>query len=146
MADAERIRTLYETYIDTVETLERNRKPGEGLFGLKKGPADDPCHDRFVDELTEAIADYAAQEPPSAELFETLSYMYAVPSEHREPHSLYWMLIAVQGLSLDLIGRLAPEDAAALSKSFAEAYPRWERLPAQNKVMAALKAQSRQRA
>lgn len=140
MADASGIRSLYETYIETVETLERNRKPGEGIFGLKGGPATDPCHDRFVDELTTAIGDYAAQEPSSAERTEVLSYMYAVPLEHREPRSAYWMLIAVHGLSLQLIEGLDPADAAALCKSYGKAYPRWERLPVQKNVLSALKA------
>ena len=143
MADADGIRSLYETYIETVETLERNRKPGEGLFGLKKGPADDPCHDRFADELSAALAAYAAQEPASAELAETLSYMYTLPPEHREPQSVYWMLVAVHGLTLDLIGGLAPADAAALRAVYEKAYPRWERLPVQKKVLAALKTAGR---
>ena len=35
---------LYESYLEEVERLERERKPGAGYFGLKGGPADDPCH------------------------------------------------------------------------------------------------------
>ena len=70
--------------------------------------------------------------------------MYSIPREHREPHSVYWMLIAVQGLSLDLIGGLVPADAAALCMGFGNRYPRRERLPVQNKILSALKKQSRE--
>lgn len=143
MADASIIRSLYETYLDTVETLERNRKPGEGLFGLTKGPADDPCHDRFIEDLTAAIKDYAEQMPTSAELAETLNYMYTVPLAYKELRSAYWMLIAAQGLSLDLIAGLDPADAAALFQSYGKAYPIWERLPVQRQVLTALKARIR---
>ena len=145
MADTKQIRTLYETYIETVETLERNRKLGEGILGLKGGPAQDPCHDRFLDDLTQAVEVFAAQEPSASELTEMLSYMFTVPQAHRELRSAYWMLIAVQGLSLDLIGGLDPSDAAALRKSYGKTYPRWDRLPVQNKVLSALKAQSNER-
>ena len=143
MVDEAGIRYLYETYIDTVENLTRKRKPGEGLLGLKGGPADDPCHDRFVDALSEAVRDFAAQEPTSAECTAVLTYMYSAPLLHREPRSAFWMLLAVQGLSLDLIKELEPTDAASLRASYEKAYPRRKRLPVQEKVLAALKAASR---
>ena len=139
MADASRIRTLYETYIDTVETLERNRKPGEGLLGLKPGPADDPCHDRFVDDLTAALEEYAAEEPTSEETRSVLEYVFTVPLSHCEPKSAYWMLAAVHGLTQPLIGRLSPADASALARLYAGSYRRWERLPAQKQALSALK-------
>lgn len=139
MADPTRIRALYETYIDTVETLERNRKPGDGLLGLKPGPADDPCHDRFADELGAAIAEYASEGPSSEEARAVLEHIYTLPSAHREPQSIYWMLVAVHGLTPPLIDRLSPADANALARLYAGEYRRWERLPAQQQVLAALK-------
>ncbi len=139
MADAADIRALYAAYIEKAETLERDRKPGEGLLGLKKGPADDPCHGRFAEELEAAVADYAAQPPAPAEAAALLSYMFDVPQAHREPVFAYWMLIAVQGLSLPLIDGLDPADADALFRIYEKTYPRWERLPVQKKVLAALR-------
>ena len=62
--------------------------------------------------------------------------------EHREPLSAFWMLKAVHGLTLDLIGHLSPADAAELLKAYKDTYPRPERLPAQKKVLAALKRMS----
>ena len=37
-----RLETLYGEYLKTVEKLERDRKPLDGVFGLRPGPADDP--------------------------------------------------------------------------------------------------------
>mgnify|MGYP007102093307 CR=1 FL=1 len=143
MADPAQITALYESYLDTVRTLERNRKPGEGIFGLKGGPADDPCHDRFVDDLTAAIADFAAQEPSSEECRSVLEHMFTVPSAHRELRSAYWMLIAVHGLTPLLIARLSAADAAALYERYGKEYRRWERLPVQKQVLDALKKQAK---
>ena len=36
------VQDLIEAYAETAESLERNRKFGEGLFGITPGPADDP--------------------------------------------------------------------------------------------------------
>ena len=47
----ERIRKLYEGYLKTAEELEKNRKIGDGLFGLGHGPEDDPCHERLEKAL-----------------------------------------------------------------------------------------------
>lgn len=143
MADPARIRALYETYLDTVEMLERNRKPGDGIFGLKGGPADDPCHDRFADDLEAAIADFSAQEPSSEEIRGVLEYMYDLPSSHRDSKTAYWMLIAVHGLTPPLIGGLSAADAAALCERYGSEYRRWERLPVQKQVLNVLKKQAK---
>ncbi len=134
-----RVRALYEDYLDRVCELERNRKPGAGIFGLKGGPKDDPCHDRFAEELEKLLAEFAASDPGSEEIRAVLSYMHELPPMHREPRSAYWMLIAVHGLGLELTEGLSREDAAALRSRYARLYPRWERLPAQKKLLAALK-------
>ena len=34
---------LYENYLDKVDYLEKNKPFGAGIFGMKGGPADDPC-------------------------------------------------------------------------------------------------------
>lgn len=136
------IRALYEAYIETVTALERERKPFEGLFGMKGGPKDDPCHGRFSEELRTMLEELAAQEPASETLREVLSYIYTCPREHPEPKSAYWMLEAAHGLALPLIERLTPADAEALRARYARDYPRWQRLPVQQQTYAALKARA----
>ena len=133
------IRSLYQEYLDAAERVERERKPGDGLFGLGKKPSDDPCHERFTTALETALRDFAAPGPDSRQVREVLAHIYEAPVEHREPASAYWMLNAVHGFTLELIERLSTEDAAALLARYAEAFPRRERLPVQQQVYTALK-------
>lgn len=138
MSAVDAVRALYEAYIGEAERLERNRKPGDGLMGLSAGPKDDPCHDRFADDLKRLLRDIRAQEPSSGEVREMLSYIYHAPLEHPQPLTVYWMLKAVHGLTVDLAGLLAPADAQCLRDAYVKDYRRWDRLPSQKQALCAL--------
>lgn len=133
----EELQSLYTGYLLKTAQLERDRKPADGLLGMGSGPAADPCHDRFAQEL-EALL-HRMDSLPSSQLFQALSFIYTAPFAHRDNPSAYWMLQAVHGLTVPLIPRLSPEDAQALRTQYQEDYPRRERLPAQKQVLAALK-------
>ena len=92
-----------------------------------------------MEDLGALLKAYAGEEHPPAETRELLAYIYAAPREHREPLSAYWMLLAVHGLTPDLAAALPREDAAILRRRYEADYPRRVRLPAQKKVLAALK-------
>jgi hypothetical protein len=53
-----------------------------------------------------------------------LAFIYDTPLLHKDNTLAYWMLQAVQSLTEKTIGFLTPEDAAALSSSYREAYPK----------------------
>ena len=130
-----RVSSLYDGYLETVSRLESERKFGEGFFGLKSGPKDNPCHDRFDQDLRVLLQDLRPGETDSALLREVLEYMYDAPLQNPYPKSAYWMLIAVQDLTKDLIRGLAPEDADALAERYIENYPRSQRLPVQTELI-----------
>ena len=138
-----RVQGLYASYLEQVETLEKNRKWGEGIFGLKGGPADDPCHDRFAEELEKLLEELRLQEPEAEQLSRLLRWLYEAPLAHPQPKSAYWMLLAVHGLTLRLIESLDAERARSLYDWYAAAFPRQERLPVQKQVLKALKAAGR---
>ena len=130
-----RLEALYRDYIETVRELERNRKIGDGLFGLRPGPEDDPCHDRFAAELDALLRDFAAASPGSEDCAAVLRYLFTAPEAWRELKSAYWMLIAVQGLGAGLIERLNAADAGELEALYAARWPRRERLPVQTQIL-----------
>ena len=141
MDERNAVRQLYADYLERAHQVERDHKPGDGLFGFGSKPSDDPCHSQFAQELEECLKKLAAEAPSSTVVREVLDSIYEAPGENRDFLSAYWMLVAVQGVTLDLIPLLAPADAEALWRRYKKMYPRWERLPAQEKVHAALKRQ-----
>ena len=129
------LRRETEAYLETVRELERKRKPGEGIFGLKGGPADNPCHERYSETVEQLLNDFAAQDPTSGAVRLVLEELYTAPKKYRAPSCAYWMLIAVQRHSLPLIDRLSHADAETLFGLFQKTTPRHERLPIQNEIL-----------
>ena len=134
-----RLERLYGDYLKTVQDLEDKRKFGEGMFGFKGGPADNPCHDRFAETLRGFYEEFAAQKPESASVKELMAYACTVPTVRREPRTAYWMLIAVQSLTQELIGLLTPQDAGELAALYEKSFRRHERMPSQIKLIRALR-------
>lgn len=139
MYDLNEIYGLYDAYIKKVDEIRKNSKITAGLFGLTKGPKDDPCHDRFAEELGAKIKEFASGDPVSGEVYLLLAYMYSVPLKYKDDSMVYWMFTAVHSFSYDLICRLNREDAEKLYNKYVEDYPRWERLPSQKKILKDLK-------
>ena len=137
-----RLERLYADYLKTVQELEDNRRLGEGMFGLKGGPADNPCHDRFAEALSALLADFAAEGPDSGAVREVLNWVYEAPRRFPEPRTAKWMLIAVHGLTAPLAELLSPEDAKALYDAYSARFKRFERLPNQVELLKRLKART----
>ena len=133
------IRSLYEEYISEVEKLEKNKKPADGILGFGKKISEDPCHERFSEQLQMLLENYAGEKPDSSDIREVLSYIYSVQNEHRDPVSAYWLMKAVHGFTIELAGMLSGEDAAFLYELYEKNCPRRERFPIQKKVLKALK-------
>ena len=140
MAGLEELRRLYGEYFAEAREAEAKRRPLDGAFGFGKRSGDDPCHSRFMEAFEALMSSAAAERLDSAGLRAMLAYIYRAPKENRKPQAVYWMLMAVHGLTLELAGQLCREDAEALWGEYRKAYPRWERLPAQEKVLSALDA------
>lgn len=135
----EEIAGLYEAYVDEFHRLERYRRPLEGAFGLGGGPQNYPCHETFARDLEELLGRFAAQAPSSDQVGPALRYVYfTAPDRWKLESAVYWMLLAVQGLTLELIPLLDSTEAEMLYKAYQDAYPRRQRLPVQTKVSAAL--------
>jgi hypothetical protein len=132
------VKKLYEEYIAEAEKLERDRKPTDGLFGMGKKTSDDPCHERFANELEAVLKSMTDSKPEPEKVYEVLDYIYRMPDEHKEPITVYWMLSAVHALTIELIALLDKNYAEKLYTQYRKAVPRWKRLPVQKKVCSEL--------
>ena len=141
MEPLEAVRGLYTAYEAQFQAQDRKRKPMEGIFGLGGGPGSYPCHEQFAVDLEELLKRTASAAPGPELVRQLLDYIYfAAPSAGRSwPSPVHWMTLAVHGLTLDLIPFLTPEDSRTLYEQYQAAYPRRSRLPAQEKVLKALK-------
>ena len=137
------VRELYEGYIAKAEQLERDKKPGDGLFGLSGGPKDDPCHDQFAAGLEQLLSDMLRQHPSSGEVREVLSYIFNASAAHTQPKTVYWMLEAVHGMTVDLTGLLDETDARLLKDAYVKTHQRWNMLPSQKSALKALERASK---
>jgi hypothetical protein len=132
------IKNLYDEYIAKAEKLESERKPADGLFGMGKKTADDPCHEQFANDLEAMIKSFAESKPDSGKVYEVMEYIYRMSDEHKEPLTVYWMLNAVHGLTLEMMELLGKDDAEKLYGQYRKTVPRWKRLPVQKKVCSEL--------
>ena len=133
------IMEIYGEYITQVQKLEKEKKPGDGLFGMGKKISDDSCHDAFAEKLRAELKSFGDTAPSSAEVREVLGYIYHAPTEMNEALSTYWMMNAVHGLTVKLIEKLEPDDAQALMKLYDKDVPKRTRFPVQKQVFSALK-------
>ena len=134
---------LYEAYFEQVRAAEKRLKPADGLFGMGERLANAPCHDAFWKALRAFLEGMDVKEAPG-QVGQALDFIYRAPFAYPDVHpSVYWMLLAVQGLTQPLITCLRPEDAQPLYRWYQKAYPRRERLPVQNQVLEALKRQGK---
>lgn len=140
MTAVQKIENLYADYIEQFHVQNRKRKPGQGILGIGAGPGDLPCHRQFIDSLEALMTELAGGETDSREAREALEFVFREQAQlQSEAPSVYWTLLAVQGLGIKLIELLSPEDAATLYEAYKSAYPRLKRMPAQEQVLKALK-------
>lgn len=138
----ENIRQLYQNYLDEFQHLEKTRRAGAGMFGMSNGPRNYPCHERFGQDLKQLLQ--KSESVPPEEAAQVLDHIYFSPKIRQENQdAVYWMLTAVHGMTEPLVERLTSEDAAALLERYQAAYPRRELLPAQKKVISALKKRAK---
>ena len=135
MTQLERIQQLYRDYIIQAEELEKNKRPADGLFGLSSKPADDACHEQFIQHLNALMAEFQLEGIDSASLRDVLAMVFFAAQAHREPASIYWMLIAAHSAAPDMIPLLEKADAQALYDQYCQVYKRSARLPVQKKVV-----------
>lgn len=134
----ERLKEIYDNYIEDVDRVFRSAKPVDGLLGLGDDPRKDPCHMRFYEDTEQWIGEFLAANPGEPEAFEAVRFMLETPAGYTG-HNGFWFMYAAQGLSRPLIPLLQGDHCAALRKFYDETYPRRDRMPVQKDVYRLLK-------
>ena len=132
------IRAVYDEYSSQVARLEGERKAWDGLFGMGKKLADDPCHDLFYEELEKLLKGLAEEKPSSEAIREVLEFIYRTPCDEEQPSSAVMPMNAVHSLTVELAGQLSPHDAAKLLEQYTRDYPKSKRFPVHKTVIKTL--------
>lgn len=132
------IRSVYEEYIQQVSKLEGESKIWDGLFGMGKKLADDPCHERFIDELEKLLKSFAEANPSSEEVRGVLRFIYRMPCDDEQPDGTVMSMNAVHSLTVGLAEQLSPKDGAELLEQYTNDYPKIRRFPVHKTVIKAL--------
>lgn len=134
-----RLRQLCRDYMSEMTRLAADRRFGQGMMGLGGRLGDEPCNKRFTQQVRALFQDMAQDTAVSSgEVRQVLECLYRAPSDYTGPKAAYWMLRAAQTYSLPLVGRLTPADARAVLSAYERAYPRFDRMPAQQEIFTAL--------
>ena len=137
MSYAEQLQSILEQYRADIDHLEKTRKPTDGLLGFGKKPGDDACHE-LMDRQAAALLEQLAQDPGTAEIPDVMRLVFTAGADASWPGYAHWALLAVQRHILPLIPRLAPAEAAELSRLYDGLCPKRERMPVQKQIAKAL--------
>ena len=133
----------FDIYRSELEKSLKKTKITDGLFGFGHGIKDDACHSR-LDETVGELAGRIAEDGPAPEDAERAIRELLCREDRRNwINEAQWMLRAVERHAIQLIPFLTPETAGVWLKKYTAAYKPWDRLPAQNSVVKALKERSR---
>ena len=139
MKASEEFHQLLTAYQEDLDTLAKNRRPGDGVFGFGRAPGDDPCHERFDTRIAELAARWAQPGADRDEVAELAHLMLRCDRELTLPVYAQGMLVAIQRHTLGLISRLTPDEAREIRIGYEKHYPFYRRVPVQKEILRALK-------
>lgn len=137
MAEFGRLELIYQEYEQKL--AEATVKAGlfAGAFNMGDDPRKDVCNQVFYEALGQWAADFAAGNPSAQEAGRAAAWILNYPALHRDSGT-YWMAYAGQKHALALLPLLDQGTAEQLRQYFLDAYPKPDRLPVQQQVLAAL--------
>ncbi|HNX64517.1 MAG TPA: hypothetical protein PKI60_04935 [Oscillospiraceae bacterium] len=135
--------SIYDEYVAAVKKYKSERKFTDGLMGFGTKEDSFPCHNDFVQKLSDELNIIAQSGSTQEEADEVLRFIYEAPLNNKKYQSAYWMMMAVHSLTEGLFPLISDEQAAELAKWYAEIYPPYDRLPAQIKILKALQSRGK---
>jgi hypothetical protein len=143
MADLSSLKNRYLDYQAYTKELFSKAKFTDGFFGFGDDPRKDKGHTQFFDEVGQIVEALSQESLSPEEAAEAVQFILNAPSLAEDNKTMEWMLIAAQQHAIPLVPFLSPTDARAILAAYEKENPRRMRLPSQNQVVKALKAQSK---
>lgn len=137
------IENVYSEYISEVEKNNSKRKLSDGLMGFGKRADSYSCHDEFYQKLNDEILAITKDTELQSEVFDVIMFVFQAPLKNKNNTSAYWMMMAAHSLTENLFPMISGNKAAELLHWYTETYPRYERLPNQDKMLKVLKKRSK---
>ena len=131
----------YEAYEE--ELMERYAKasPMAGFMGMGDHPRDDRCNEIFYYNVEKWVKEFYATKPSQQDAETVAEWILKLAQVHRNDKT-FWFCFAIQAHAKKLIPLMSREKARQLQVWYDDAYPKLERLPAQNEVYKALQKHS----
>lgn len=134
---------IYDEYVAAVKKYKSEQKLTDGLMGFGTKEDSLPCHNDFIQKLSNKINIITQSSPTNTEAAEVLRLIYEAPLNNTKYQTAYWMMMAAHSLTEGLLPLISDEQAAELSGWYAEVYPPYDRLPAQKKILKALQSRGK---
>ncbi len=135
----DQLKKLTEDYISATDELLANRKFGEGLFGMPDPARNSPVHMDYYNAVEAAVTEYLSGSPEPETTDDAVRFLLTASEEIPCSSLAAWMLIAIQNHALQMIPLMSDEKRAEMFNWFNKHVPRLQRLPAQQKIIKALK-------
>ena len=133
MDDIKNIENIILEYIDEASLVIKESKPLAGIFGLKGGAGDDPCHRKFYSKLESALKE------GTYDSYEVVKLLVNADKTYDCHKTIKLMLTAIQGLAIPFASTLTDEQKQEFLTYFDENVKRKDRVPVQDQLIKALK-------
>lgn len=128
-----RMQERFQQYFETARDVRRKAPVFAGLFGLGSDPKKHPCHEEFLKDVGDLVAEFAATQPQEYQVVSVMKWLLEIAGEY-EHDDVVWYLYALQGHVKPLIPLLTEEMAQRLADWYNTLYPRRKRLPLQDDI------------
>ncbi len=131
MTYMEEFHEILEEYRGRVEEVEKKKRPLDGIFGMGRTPASDPCHET----LDQKVADMTERALKDGEMTDELvNALMRAAGEFEGPSYAQMTLVAIQRHGMKLIPGMSREGRRELLNWYEKVYPKRKRFPIQKEI------------
>lgn len=135
----------YASYAQQVHEAAKKSTVIDRFVGSANDPRNHPSHQEFYKAVEQLVEGFAQTQPSAEEAMPVARWLLETAAAHRDDNHTYWYLYAIQTHAQKLIGLLRPADCRALAESYQRLHPKYDRMPAQEKLFKALRKAAKEK-